>query len=492
MFAVWPKYWACVQAPTCASASNMSGHDGNIGIDSSKRPLTVNPSFAAYAEKHNVFELLEEMTKDLVVTQPEDPLEHLLSFLRQQPVPRVFVHGPIGSGRKALSSSICDRTHAVALEVDDVVKAAVDQETEHGIAAKPYVESGDPIPNAILVSLVVDRLREGDCKRNGFVLRGFPKTRAQAVALQIQGVLPTHVFILEGTSEASATQYLEKLKETGECSRMPTRFEITDSIEEFRLNLHSFSTTFVPVVTRLDARQTPEDIFAAAWSTLCTKRQSNAPFIPRLVIIGPRGSGDREQADALARKYGAIAVHFQDVLQKAADVGNAVSRTINQSFKNGTPIPDSTLHDLIKAEISQFSCQTKGWILTGYPKTASQARALVSDGLAPNRSFFLDVEKNTAIDRQEGQQIDPVSGKMYHAVYNPAIEADVASRLVQHPANRSSEVERTLDAYSDNFDELSKCFPNYVRIDANFDSETVLGYIDGHMVRPQGSTFAGV
>ena len=37
----------------------MSDRDGNIGIDQSKRPLVVDPSFAAYAEKHNVFDLLE-------------------------------------------------------------------------------------------------------------------------------------------------------------------------------------------------------------------------------------------------------------------------------------------------------------------------------------------------------------------------------------------------------------------------------------------------
>ena len=37
----------------------MSDRDGNIGIDQSKRPLVIDPSFAAYAEKHNVFDLLE-------------------------------------------------------------------------------------------------------------------------------------------------------------------------------------------------------------------------------------------------------------------------------------------------------------------------------------------------------------------------------------------------------------------------------------------------
>lgn len=113
--------------------------------------------------------------------------------LCHRPVPRVFVHGPTGSGAAALCGSIAGKTEAVNLEIGAIVAAAVEQETDPGVEAKPFVEAGDTIPNKVLVPLVLDRLREGDCKRNGFVLRGFPKTRAQAVGLQIQGsvAMPT-------------------------------------------------------------------------------------------------------------------------------------------------------------------------------------------------------------------------------------------------------------------------------------------------------------
>ena len=99
----------------------------------------------------------------------------------------MFVHGPSGSGAAALCGSIAGKTEAVNLEIGAIVAAAVEQETDPGVEAKPFVEAGDTIPNKVLVPLVLDRLREGDCKRNGFVIRGFPKTRAQAVGLQIQG-----------------------------------------------------------------------------------------------------------------------------------------------------------------------------------------------------------------------------------------------------------------------------------------------------------------
>lgn len=202
------------------------------------------------------------------------------------------------------------------------------------------------------------------------------------------------------------------------------------------------------------------------------------------MILGPRGSSDREQANKLAKKYDAIAIHFQDVVQKAANVGDAVSRTIKSSMSKGTPIPDSVLHTLMVKEISQLACQTRGWILTGYPKTASQARSLNDAGLMPNRVFFLSVEKNEAIDRLEGQRIDPVSGVAYHVQYNPPSEPKIRERLLQHPANAKSEIVKHMDIYMTNLNELENCFENSFQIDANFDSETVFEQMDANLVRP--------
>jgi adenylate kinase len=54
--------------------------------------------------------------------------------------------------------------------------------TPMGSKAKPYVESGGLVPDAIMVDLVGERLREADCAA-GFLLDGFPRTRAQAEAL---------------------------------------------------------------------------------------------------------------------------------------------------------------------------------------------------------------------------------------------------------------------------------------------------------------------
>ena len=48
------------------------------------------------------------------------------------------------------------------------------------------------------------------------------------------------------------------------------------------------------------------DGFTQAWTYMCMKSRSNAPFIPRIVLIGPPGSGKNVQADLLKTKYGIV------------------------------------------------------------------------------------------------------------------------------------------------------------------------------------------
>jgi len=481
------------------------GKDGNIGHDASTRPLEIDPSYASYAEDKQIFDLLAEMTKDLIINLPSDPLAHMIDFLKQPAVPRIFVHGPIGSGRRFLCDQIAERSNVVHLELNSIVAAAVDVETANGCAAAPFVKAGTAVPDSVLAAIVADRLVEGDCKRNGFVLRGFPVNRAQAVALQTKGVLPTHVFAFTGVTEALAVANLQGMLYHSKSQRSyhttlfeapadiadacelipsPSNEATNSSLEEFRLNFSSYSATYHKVLVTLNADQPIADSFGEAWSRLCTMKQTDAPFAPRLVIAGARGSGDQAQANRLGKKYGAVVVHMQDLVQQAINAGNAVSRSISTSLKNKTPILESTLETLISQKLSTSQCQTQGWILTGYPQTKTQAQALCSAGFEPNRAFFLQVEKNVALSRLEGRRADPVSGKSYHLQFNPAPTEAVAVRLTQHPNDTAAVIAQSIEDYNDNYDDLKNSFKNAVTIDANYDDDAVTGFIDSHMVRP--------
>lgn len=74
---------------------------------------------------------------------------------------------------------------------------------------KPYLENEFDVPSDFLEQLVEERVSEGDCVRNGFVLMNFPKDRKEALGLQVAGVLPTHVIMIEGATVESAAEKVQ-------------------------------------------------------------------------------------------------------------------------------------------------------------------------------------------------------------------------------------------------------------------------------------------
>ncbi len=69
------------------------------------------------------------------------------------------------------------------ISTGDMLRAAVKQRTALGVEAKRYMDAGDLVPDGLLLRLVADRLDQDDTIGRGFCLDGFPRTAAQAEAL---------------------------------------------------------------------------------------------------------------------------------------------------------------------------------------------------------------------------------------------------------------------------------------------------------------------
>jgi len=68
-----------------------------------------------------------------------------------------------------------------------MLREAVKNGTPAGLAAKAYMDRGDLVPDEVVIGILKDRIAEDDAK-NGFILDGFPRTVAQAEALEKMGV----------------------------------------------------------------------------------------------------------------------------------------------------------------------------------------------------------------------------------------------------------------------------------------------------------------
>ncbi len=90
--------------------------------------------------------------------------------------------GPPGAGKGTQASKIVEAYKLPHISTGDIFRANIKNNTELGKKAKEYMNKGELVPDSLVVELVEDRLSKDDVK-NGFMLDGFPRTIAQAEAL---------------------------------------------------------------------------------------------------------------------------------------------------------------------------------------------------------------------------------------------------------------------------------------------------------------------
>jgi adenylate kinase len=95
---------------------------------------------------------------------------------------RIVFIGPPGSGKGTQAEKLVAVYRIAHLSTGDMLRAARDAGTEVGRQADQYMSSGQLVPDQIILAIVRQRLQQPDCQR-GYLLDGFPRTIAQAEAL---------------------------------------------------------------------------------------------------------------------------------------------------------------------------------------------------------------------------------------------------------------------------------------------------------------------
>src|SRR5574344_1953918 len=95
---------------------------------------------------------------------------------------RLLIMGRHGAGKGTQAVNIREYYNIPHISTGDMLRAAMKNETKLGLLAKSYMEKGALVPDSVTIGIVRERLLEDDCKK-GFLLDGFPRTIAQAEAL---------------------------------------------------------------------------------------------------------------------------------------------------------------------------------------------------------------------------------------------------------------------------------------------------------------------
>ena len=94
----------------------------------------------------------------------------------------LVLFGPPGSGKGTQSNSIIDKYKLIHISTGDILRSEVSNETPLGLEAKKYMDQGMLVPDEVVIGMISSKLDENP-QVNGFIFDGFPRTVAQAEAL---------------------------------------------------------------------------------------------------------------------------------------------------------------------------------------------------------------------------------------------------------------------------------------------------------------------
>ncbi len=94
----------------------------------------------------------------------------------------ILIFGPNGSGKGTQGAVVQKKFNLPHIESGVIFRENIKKGTELGLKAKAYIDRGDLVPDDITIPMILNRLKEADCK-NGWLLDGFPRNVEQAKAL---------------------------------------------------------------------------------------------------------------------------------------------------------------------------------------------------------------------------------------------------------------------------------------------------------------------
>ena len=132
----------------------------------------------------------------------------------------IFLGAP-GAGKGTQSDIVAEKYGIPTISTGVMIREAIKNNTEMGLAAKAYTEKGALVPDEVVIGIIGERLNKEDCQ-NGFILDGFPRTVPQAEALDAMGVNINCVVSLEVADE----KIVERMSGRRVCAKCGASYHI--------------------------------------------------------------------------------------------------------------------------------------------------------------------------------------------------------------------------------------------------------------------------
>lgn len=138
---------------------------------------------------------------------------------------KIVFLGPPGAGKGTQAAVIAQKAGIPTISTGAMLREAMAQGTELGKSAEQYTKKGELVPDEVVIGIVAERLAQADCK-NGYILDGFPRTVAQAKALDEMRPDAIDVAL---SLEVPDEDIVARLTGRRECSKCGATFHVTNN-----------------------------------------------------------------------------------------------------------------------------------------------------------------------------------------------------------------------------------------------------------------------
>lgn len=173
----------------------------------------------------------------------------------------------------------------------------------------------------------------------------------------------------------------------------------------------------------------------------------------KMVFLGPPGVGKGTYARAVSKEFGIPHISTGDIFREEIARGSELGRKVKEYVEKGLLVPDEIVVEVVKKRLSQPDCK-RGFILDGFPRTISQARAL-DEFAPPNLALLFVAPDEVIVERISGRRICAWCGAIYHVKYMPPKYPGICDRcggpLIQRRDDRPEVVRERLKVYRETF-----------------------------------------
>ena len=164
----------------------------------------------------------------------------------------IILLGPPGAGKGTQAKVLVNDHAVVQLSTGDMLRSAVASGSELGQEAKAVMDAGKLMPDNIMIEIISARIAEPDCA-NGFILDGFPRTTAQAEALdkmlEQKGLPLDHVIEISVNDAVLIDRIKARVAETPEAERRDD-----DNAETLKHRLDVYHEQTAPILPYYETR----------------------------------------------------------------------------------------------------------------------------------------------------------------------------------------------------------------------------------------------